>query len=108
MNNDRHNKAIIPEVLPSDSVENDVFVQRNQHGKIVNQYSITKINGETYRTREQVIYQSSPVGEWLQMVGAIAIGFVGLYLLVWAIGFAMKHSGDEGDRSTRIEVVRNV
>lgn len=108
MKNDRAIQRVTPEVLPPESVENDVFVQRNQHGKVVNQYSITRIDGKTYRTQEQVIHQEpSQFGYWLQVVGAVAIGMVGLYLLVWAIGFVMK-GNDGSDRSERLEVVRNV
>lgn len=97
-----------PEVLPPETVENDVYIQRNQHGQVVKQYSITRVGDKVYRTQEQVVWQQySQLGHWLQMVGGLTIGFIGLYLLIWAIGFMVSHSSDKNDRSHCIEVVKN-
>lgn len=105
MKPDRPIHAIIPEVLPP--IDCDEYVQRDQYGNVLNRYSIVQVDGKTYRTQEQVVYRPpTEFGYWLQVVGAVAIGMVGLYLIVWAIGFLMK-SDNSSSQSQAIEVIQN-
>lgn len=86
-------------------IASDIEVVRNQHGQIVSQRSICSVDGQIIRTSELRIYEPpTNCGYWLQMVGGLAIVFIGLWIF-W--NAAQNVARNENQQSFIYVEVRN-